>query len=352
MLDHSHTWRVKSCQALISPQRVIDAFPCSPLMQNAVLLARKQAIDILNGQDKRLLVILGPCSIHDSHAALEYAQRLREAMKRYAKQLHLIMRVYFEKPRTTTGWKGLINDPYLDGTHAINDGLMMARKLLSDIVTLGLPVATEFMDTFSLQYMSDFIAWGAIGARTTESRLHRELASALNMPVGFKNNTDGNIGIAMDAVETSRHPHHFFSIDHHGLAMIVETQGNPYGHIILRGSNTATNYQARDIEHAVALLKTKRLNPRLMVDCSHGNSDKVHLKQIDVAHSLGQQIAEGNHYIVGVMMESFLREGRQPLQNKTQLAYGQSITDACLSWEHTLSILDKLADSVIRRGNL
>lgn len=334
---------------LLPPKQVIAAFPCSLSAQHRIEAAREQARNSLTGQDHRLLVVVGPCSIHDPAAALEYAGHLQKAMKTYSEQLHLVMRVYFEKPRTVIGWKGLINDPHLDGSHQINEGLMMARKLLSQMSELGVPAGTEFIDTFSPHYLSDLITWGAIGARTSESRSHRELASWLSMPIGFKNNTDGNIQIAIDAVETASHPHHFLSTNPEGVATILESKGNPTCHIILRGSNNACNYDERSIEKSVALLKSTKLNPYLMVDCSHGNSDKTHLKQIDVAHSLAKQISNGNHYIAGVMMESFLQEGRQSLQDKKTLQYGQSITDACLSWEQTLPLLDLLAESVEKR---
>lgn len=349
MFENTDDWRVESHRSLLSPNKVVSEFPCSLEAQHAINSARQLAKNILSGNDKRLLVVVGPCSTHDPIAALEYATHLKTAIKTYSGQLHLVMRVYFEKPRTVMGWKGLINDPHLDGSHEINDGLMIARKLLSNISDLNVPIATEFMDMFSPRYLSEFITWGAIGARTSESRNHRELASALPMPIGFKNNTDGNIQIAIDAVETARHPHHFLSINHEGVATIVESSGNPACHIILRGSNTSFNYDAHSIGKAVALLKATQLKPYLMVDCSHGNSDKTHLKQIDVAHSIAKQIADGNHHIVGVMMESFLQEGRQALTNKKALQYGQSITDACLSWEQTRPLLELLAESVEKR---
>ncbi|MES2203969.1 MAG: 3-deoxy-7-phosphoheptulonate synthase [Pseudomonadota bacterium] len=352
MFENTDDWRVKSRQTLLSPQKVIAAFPRSSAAQQTVETARKQAEAILTGQDGRLLVVLGPCSIHDPAAALEYARHLQAAINTYSQQLHIVMRVYFEKPRTVMGWKGLINDPQLDGSHQINEGLILARKLLSDITALNVPAATEFIDTFSPHYLSDFITWGAIGARTTESRSHRELASALPMPIGFKNNTDGNIQIAIDAVETASHPHHFLSINHEGVATILESNGNPTCHIILRGSNTNSNYDVRSIENSVALLKTTHLHPYLMIDCSHGNSDKTHLKQIDVAHVVAQHVANGNQPIAGVMLESFLQEGRQALHDKQALRYGQSITDACLSWEQTLPLLEKLAESVERRNQV
>lgn len=351
MFENTDDWRVESRQPLLAPQKAFDAFPRSLAAQHMVTNARQQAIDIMTGKDDRLLVIVGPCSIHDSKAALEYAQLLKEAINQYSKQLHIVMRVYFEKPRTTIGWKGLINDPHLDNSHAINEGIMMARKLLSDITALNVPTATEFMDAFTPHYISDFIAWGAIGARTTESRSHRELVSGLPMPIGFKNNTDGNVQIAIDAVETANHPHHFFSINDQGSATIIATKGNPYSHIILRGSNTSPNYDEHAIATSVAMLTTKQLNPHLMVDCSHGNSEKAHVKQIDVIRSLIQQITAGNCYITGVMMESFLEEGKQALHHPSALQYGQSITDACLSWQQTLPLLADLAKCVDSKKN-
>lgn len=331
---------------VFSPQEVINAFPCSEEAKQAIFFAREQAKNIIIGQEARLLVIVGPCSIHDPQAALEYAENLKEAMHIYSKQLHLVMRVYFEKPRTTMGWKGLINDPHLDNSHAINDGLMMARQLLRDINRLNVFAATEFLDTHTPHYIHDFITWGAIGARTTESRIHRELASALPMPIGFKNNRDGNVQIAIDAVEAALHPHHFFSITPEGKSTIIETQGNANGHIILRGASTYANYHEHHIAKHIAALKLKKLNPHIMVDCSHGNSDKNHLNQIEVARSLGKQIADGNTSIIGVMLESFLQEGKQKFLAKNTLKYGQSITDACLSWRQTLPLLEQLAESV------
>ncbi len=349
MSKYHHVWHKLSSEALLSPNTIKTSVPLSASAEQAIMQARQQVLQIMTGEDNRLLVILGPCSVHDINATLEYAKRLEEIRKKYAKQLHLVMRVYFEKPRTTTGWKGLINDPHLDGSHAINDGLLLARRLLSDITELGVPAATEFIDTLSPTYISDFISWGAIGARSSEARLYRELASGLPMVVGFKNNTDGNIQIAVDAVETSRYPHRFFSIDDAGRAAIIGTQGNPHTHLILRGANHRTNYSSEHIEDATNLLKTKKLPPYIMVDCSHGNSRKTHLKQRDVAENLAQQIGMGNCFIAGIMLESFLAEGRQELAGKKALNYGQSITDACLSWEQTLPILDALAESVEKR---
>lgn len=343
---------MKSRQTLISPEQAIAAFPCSPEAEQSVSEAREQAINILSGKDKRLLVIVGPCSVHDPIAALEYAQCLKQAITQYSQQLHIIMRVYFEKPRTTIGWKGLINDPHLDGSHAINEGILMARKLLRDITNIQVPTASEFIDTFSLHYIHDFIAWGAIGARTSESRLHRELASGLGLAIGFKNSTDGNTQVAIDAVETARHPHHFFSINAQGMATIIETSGNPHGHVILRGSNNHANYDAENIEHVVTQLQSRQLPPYLIVDCSHGNSGKTHLKQIDVSKNIADQIASGNRYIAGVMLESFLEEGKQIPQRNNDLKYGQSITDACLSWQQTLPLLKLLANSVELREKI
>lgn len=349
MFKNTDAWRLQLCRALPSPSEVMNAFPRSLEAQKNIEAARHQAKAILSAQDHRLLVVVGPCSIHDSEAALEYARHLQTATRSYAQQLHLVMRVYFEKPRTVMGWKGLINDPYLDGSHAIEEGLKFSRKLLSDITDLNIAAATEFMDMFTPHYISDFISWGAIGARTSESRNHRELASALPMPIGFKNNTDGNIQIAIDAVETASHAHHFFSIDQAGHATILESQGNPDCHIILRGSNKHSNFDEHSIEKNISLLKEMHLPSYLMVDCSHGNSSKTHLKQIEVVHSIAHQVSTGNKHIAGVMLESFLKEGQQVLKEKEALQYGQSITDACLSWEQTLPLLDLLAESVEKR---
>ncbi len=322
------------------------------LQKKKVAVAREQACDILHGRDKRLLVILGPCSIHDIEAAKEYAARLKAIIPIFKTSLHLVMRVYFEKPRTVMGWKGLINDPYLNHTYEINQGLMLARRLLSDITELDVPLATEFMDTFSSYYISDFISWGAIGARTVESRLHRELASVLPMAIGFKNNTDGNVEVAINAIEASAHPHHFYSIDENARAVILESCGNPYGHVVLRGSNDETNYDTDSVKKIVHVLNERKLPPYLMIDCSHGNSHKKHKEQRNVAQAIAKQIEKGNLSIAGVMIESFLEEGRQSLQSDLTLRYGQSITDACLSWDQTLPILEFLAQSVEQRKKM
>lgn len=349
MFETTDDWCIQPPPLLMSPREVIHAFPRAEATKHAIFAAREQAKHIIAGRDNRLLVVIGPCSIHDPQAALEYAATLKEAIKTYSQQLHLVMRVYFEKPRTTVGWKGLINDPYLDNSHAINDGLMLARKLLHNISALNVPIATEFLDTLTPHYISDFVTWGAIGARTAESRIHRELASALPMAIGFKNNRDGNVKIAIDAVEAASHPHHFLSINGEGNVAVVAAQGNSHCHIILRGATNHSNYHADDIAKHLLALNAKKLNPYIMVDCSHGNSDKNHLNQIDVAYSLCKQISGGNKHIVGVMMESFLEEGKQESMVKSALKYGQSITDACLSWKQTLPLLDLLAESVEKR---
>lgn len=352
MLEQNNAWRIKSFQPLISPRILIENIPFSFSAKEKVTFARQETCDILQGRDKRLLVVVGPCSIHDIEAAKEYANRLKEIIPIFKASLHLIMRVYFEKPRTIMGWKGLINDPYLNHTYDVNHGLMISRQLLSDLTELGVPLATEFIDTFSPHYISDFITWGAIGARTVESRLHRELASALPMPIGFKNNTDGNVEVAINAIEASAHPHHFYSIDEHGRAVIFESCGNAYGHVVLRGSDKQTNYDLASVEKAVDLLNRKRLSPYLMIDCSHGNSHKKHQEQKQVAQVISKEIAKGNPYIAAVMIESFLEEGRQSFQSQTPLRYGQSITDACLSWDQTLPILEFLAESVEQRKKI
>jgi 3-deoxy-7-phosphoheptulonate synthase len=299
------------------------------------------------------VVVVGPCSIHDYDAAIDYAQRLKPLAHALADDLFIVMRAYFEKPRTTIGWKGLINDPYLDGSFACNDGLRLARRILLDLIALDLPVGCEFLDPISPQYISDVVAWGAIGARTTESQVHRQLASGLSMPVGFKNGTDGNVQVAIDAVRAAASPHSFFGVTEDGLAAIVSTEGNPDCHIILRGSQTVPNYDAKHVSKALTALRNAGLSPRLMIDTSHGNSGKDHRRQPLVAHDIAEQVAGGERGIAGVMMESFLVDGRQDLVDKSCLVYGQSITDACMGWEMTVPVLQELAAAArTRRGVL
>jgi 3-deoxy-7-phosphoheptulonate synthase len=293
--------------------------------------------------------VVGPCSIHDPVAAVDYARRLVRAAEEHAADLCVVMRVYFEKPRTTVGWKGLINDPRLDGSFAINEGLRLARRLLVDLADLGLPAGCEFLDPISPQYTADTVSWGAIGARTTESQVHRELASGLSMPIGFKNGTDGDVQIAIDAVRAGAHPHRFLGVTEQGLCAIVSTHGNPDCHVILRGGQSGPNYDAASVRKTASALIDAGLPARLMIDCSHGNSGKEHRRQAAVAGDIAAQVAGGEVAIVGVMMESFLVEGRQDLTNTATLRYGQSITDACMGWDTTVGVLSELAAAVRTR---
>jgi len=321
----------------------MEEYPVDEKASNVVVEGRKNASRIVHGEDDRLLVIVGPCSIHDTKAALEYAAKLLPVRQRYIDDLEIIMRVYFEKPRTTVGWKGLINDPDLDGSFRINHGLRIARDLLVNLADQGMPAGTEFLDTIVPQFTADLVTWGAIGARTTESQIHRELASGLSMPVGFKNGTDGNIQIAIDAVGASCQKHHFLSVTKQGLAAIVETKGNDSCHLILRGSKHGPNFQAEAVTEVTEKLASKNLRASVMVDCSHGNSNKDHRKQPEVAADLAQQISAGSQNIFGVMLESHLVEGQQKYQSAESATYGQSITDACISWEQTEPVLESLA---------
>ncbi|OWO80219.1 3-deoxy-7-phosphoheptulonate synthase [Photorhabdus luminescens] len=343
--DGLRTHRVDS---LVTPQTLAIQFPVSEKIVNNVTVSRKRIANILCGNDPRLMVIIGPCSIHDIDAALDYAQRLNRLREKYQHRLEIIMRTYFEKPRTVVGWKGLISDPYLDGSCQINRGITLARKLLVDVNELGLPTATEFLDMATGQYIADLISWGAIGARTTESQIHREMASALACPVGFKNGTDGNIRIAIDAIRAASVCHTFLSPDQHGQMAIYQTGGNPYGHIIMRGGKQP-NYNAKDIAIASAQLREFNLPEHLVIDFSHGNCQKMHKRQLTIAKEVGQQIQEGSTAIVGVMAESFLVEGTQKIIQGQPLNYGQSITDPCLNWQDTEQLIDILAEAVSYR---
>jgi len=338
--------RIKSLDPLVSPALVQDEYPITAKASETVTEGREAVANILSGKDQRLVVVVGPCSIHDTKAAMDYAARLKKLSDELSHELCIIMRVYFEKPRTTVGWKGLINDPLLDGSFKINQGLRTARKLLLEINELGMPTGSEFLDTIIPQYISDLTAWAAIGARTTESQIHRELASGLSMPVGFKNGTTGNVRIAVDAVFAGLREHHFLGVSPQGLASIVNSMGNPYCHVILRGSDKGPNYDQETIDSTTAHLKERKLMPRVMVDCSHGNSRKDHAQQITVLKNLCEQIAKGSDSIFGVMIESNITGGNQPLSDKTKLIYGQSITDACINWEETVDTLKMLADTV------
>ena len=345
--------RIQDITVLPPPEHLIRFFPIQgSAVESLVSTTRRHIQSLLHGRDDRLLVVIGPCSIHDPVAALEYARRLKDERDRYADTLEIVMRVYFEKPRTTVGWKGLINDPYLDETFRIDEGLRIARQVLIEINRLGLPAGSEFLDVISPQYLGDLIAWGAIGARTTESQVHRELASGLSAPIGFKNGTDGNIRIATDAIQAAAGGHHFLSVHKNGQVAIVQTTGNKDCHVILRGGKTP-NYDAASVAAACAELGATKLPPRLMVDCSHANSSKQHHRQIDVARDLAGQIAGGSRQVFGVMVESHLHAGAQKFtpgkDQPTQLEYGKSITDACLGWEESTQLLATLTEAVKAR---
>lgn len=340
---------VESVQPLLPPAILLEELPASPAAARTVSAGRDAVIDVLEGQSDRFLVIVGPCSIHDSAAALDYATRLKDVAERLSDELVVLMRVYFEKPRTTIGWKGLINDPRLDDSFRINDGLRLARKLLIDINALGVPCATEFLDLITPQFHSELVAWGAIGARTTESQSHRELASGLSAPIGFKNGTAGDVQIAVDAVKSSSRPHRFVGVTEQGLAGIVRTTGNPNCHVILRGGSTGPNYSAEHVQKAGEALEKAGVPACVMVDCSHGNSGKDYRKQPVVAVNLAEQIEAGQRYLIGAMMESHLVEGSQKLDNPSELTYGKSITDACMGWDTTVPLLERLAKAVRQR---
>ncbi|MCL9667653.1 3-deoxy-7-phosphoheptulonate synthase [Rosenbergiella epipactidis] len=327
---------------LMTAHQLNQQVPITEPCQQLIHATRHAISQILHGHDPRLLVIIGPCSIHDPAAAVEYATRLKPLREKYQDRLEIVMRTYFEKPRTIVGWKGLINDPHLDGSHDINHGLVVARQLLSDINALGVPTATEFLDMVTGQYIADLISWGAIGARTTESQIHREMASALSCPVGFKNGTDGNCKIAMDAVRAAQVSHLFLSPDKQGQMSVYQTRGNPDGHVILRGGKEP-NYQAKYVKACQQALAALSLSDRMVIDCSHGNCLKQHKRQLEVANDIAEQLSHPNHGIAGVMVESFLVEGRQDWQGNGNDRYGQSITDACLGWEDTEQLLATLA---------
>src|SRR5438477_6627574 len=340
--------RIKEIIELSSPDVVRNEIPISPAAAEITHEARHDIHRILHGADDRLLVIIGPCSIHDPKAALEYAGKLKAERERLAADLLIVMRVYFEKPRTTVGWKGLINDPYMDGSFQINEGLRTSRRLLVEMNELGMPAGVEYLDVISPQYIADLVSWGAIGARTTESQIHRELASGLSCPVGFKNGTDGNLRIAVDAIRTSHHPHHFLSVTKEGHSAIVSTMGNEDCHVILRGGKQP-NYDAASVDAACKELAAAGLAQRVMIDLSHSNSQKNYLRQLEVGHDVAGQIAGGDERIIGVMIESHLKSGRQDLLPGKELIYGQSITDACIGWEETVPLLERFAEAVRAR---
>ncbi|MEO8070292.1 MAG: 3-deoxy-7-phosphoheptulonate synthase, partial [Acidobacteriota bacterium] len=338
--------RIRQIKSLIAPAILMDELPITEPISTLVARSRDDVARILQGRDDRLLVVVGPCSLHDPDAGLEYARRLAALGQELREDLVVVMRVYFEKPRTIVGWKGLINDPHLDGSFAINDGLRIARRFLLSVNALGLPAGTEFLDTIAPQFFADLVSWGAIGARTSESQVHRELASGLSMPVGFKNSTDGSVQVAIDAVRSASHPHQFLSVTKQGVAAIVATSGNGDCHIILRGGTTGPNYSAADVARVKDELIQAGLTPRLMVDVSHANSGKDHKRQPAIARDIAARVADGDQSISGVMIESFLVGGRQTVKSGLPLVYGQSITDACLDWETTAPLLVELAGAV------
>ena len=350
MYHNTDDLRIRSQHPLLTPALVLQDLPASEKATEVVTTARKDAAKVISGQDDRLMVIVGPCSVHDTKAALEYAALLQKEAQKHAADLLVVMRVYFEKPRTTVGWKGLINDPQVDGSFRINEGLRLARGLLAQIAEMGLPSATEFLDPITPQYVADLVSYGAIGARTTESQIHRELASGLSMPVGFKNGTDGSIQVAVDACLSARSSHWFPSVTKEGVVAIFQTAGNPDAHIILRGgSRTGPNYGAEFVTDAAARIQKAGLSSRLVIDCSHGNSSKDHRRQPLVAADIAAQVAAGSQVIAGVMVESHLVEGRQDWKGKDASTYGCSITDACISFQETIPVLDGLAAAVRAR---
>jgi 3-deoxy-7-phosphoheptulonate synthase len=351
MPPYTDDLRIRSFTDVSTPADLLRELPCSDAMSTTVAAARRALHAILHGEDDRLAVVIGPCSIHDPQAAMEYARRLRDVREAHGHALEIVMRVYFEKPRTTVGWKGLINDPDLDGTFKIDKGLRLARGLLCEINALGLPAGVEYLDIISPQYISDLVAWGAIGARTTESQVHREMASGLSCPVGFKNGTEGNVKIAVDAVGAAAHPHHFMAVTKEGRATVASTAGNPDGHVILRGGKKP-NYEAADVAAACELLERARLAPRVMIDASHANCGKQPERQPLVVADIAAQLERGDRRIVGVMIESHLVGGRQDLVPGQPLRYGQSITDGCLDWDASVASLERLAGAVLRRRAL
>jgi 3-deoxy-7-phosphoheptulonate synthase len=341
--------RIRRFRPLVPPTILLEELPLSEAGAATVTRGRNDVVRVLQREDDRLVVVVGPCSVHDPAAGLDYAQRLRKLADEVAAELCIVMRVYFEKPRTTVGWKGLINDPRLDGSFVINEGLRLGRRFLLDLAEMGLPAGCEFLDPISPQFISDLVSWGAIGARTTESQVHRELASGLSMPVGFKNSTGGGVQVAIDAVRSAAHPHSFLGVTEQGLCAIVETTGNADCHVILRGGHTGPNYDAPHVQKVVESLRAAELPARIMIDTSHGNSSKDYRRQPLVARTVAEQVAAGEAAICGVMMESFLIEGRQELRPGVPPRYGQSITDACMSWETTAPVLHELAQAVRAR---
>ncbi|HEY1511723.1 MAG TPA: 3-deoxy-7-phosphoheptulonate synthase [Solirubrobacteraceae bacterium] len=347
--DSVRDQRIERLEPLLAPMHLLEELPLTDANSQTVIGGRAGVHAVLTGEDDRLLVVVGPCSVHDPEATIDYARRLSEHASRLDEDLYVVMRVYFEKPRTTTGWKGLVNDPHLDGSGDVNHGLRIARRVMLAVLALGLPVGCEFLDPITPQYISDAVSWGAIGARTTESQIHRQLGSGLSMPVGFKNRTDGNVQVAADAVRAAAASHAFAGIDFDGTPAIHYTRGNDDCHVILRGGSGAPNYDARSVAGALEVLRAAGLSERVMIDVSHDNSGKRPELQPEIAADVGAQIAAGNKAIVGAMLESFIVGGRQDLGSGKPLTYGQSITDGCLDWDTTVEVLDRLAGSVRAR---
>jgi 3-deoxy-7-phosphoheptulonate synthase len=341
--------RIQSIRPLLPPAILLEELPLSEEASVFVSESRQTIKNIIDKKDDRLMVVVGPCSIHDPIAAIDYAKQLKKLADKVSKDLYIVMRVYFEKPRTTIGWKGLINDPHLDNSYAINEGLHIGRKLLLDIITIGLPVGCEFLDPITPQFFADMVSWGAIGARTTESQVHRNLTSGLSMPVGFKNGTGGSIQMALDAILAANYPHSFLSVTEQGIAAIVRTKGNPDCHIILRGGGGSTNYDAESVNSTLDALKGADLPQRVLIDTSHGNSNKDYRNQPKAAHDIAEQIAAGNKGIIGLLIESFIKDGKQNFGPKDQLEYGKSVTDGCIGWELTEPVINELAEAVRTR---
>jgi 3-deoxy-7-phosphoheptulonate synthase len=352
MFHSTNNLRIKSSKVVLPPVFLEEEMPLTEASSQTVFETRRQIGNILEGTDDRLVVVVGPCSIHDTEAAREYAGLLQKAIAGFSNELLLVMRVYFEKPRTTLGWKGLINDPFFDESFKINDGLRIARHLLLDLANMGVPAGTEFLDMITPQYIADLVSWGAIGARTTESQVHRQLVSGLSCPVGFKNGTSGNIQIAVEAIVSANHPHTFLGTSETGQSAILFTSGNPECHIILRGGGKVTNYDAASVSSTSDQMVKCGIKPRIMIDCSHANSDKDFRKQAMVCRNVQEQIADGDSRIMGIMLESNLVEGSQSLINGKAHVYGQSITDACIGWAETEALLGDLAEAVLKRRQL
>jgi 3-deoxy-7-phosphoheptulonate synthase len=350
MKYHTDDTRITGMEEVLAPEALIYEVPIGDAASRLVYTARRELSDIIHGRDSRLIVVIGPCSIHDPAAALDYADKLARQAERFRDTLAVVMRVYFEKPRTTVGWKGLINDPDLNDSFDINRGLGIARRLLRDLVDRGLATGTEYLDPISPQYFGDLVCWGAIGARTTESQIHRQLASGLSCPIGFKNSTDGSVQVAVDAVKSAQHPHIFLSVTKQGHSAIFSTAGNDDGHIILRGGGGRSNYDNPSVHYACRVLERAGLVPKLMIDMSHANSNKQHGQQIAVCRDICKQLEEGESRIMGVMIESNLVEGRQDIVPGRPLVYGQSITDACIGWDDSVRCLEALADAAATRG--